>query len=120
MHHDVTGRYEGETRGGGFLMGVVCGAAVGAAVGLLLAPRSGAELRGQIADGAERFRRQAADAANRASSTINDIVSRGRDAAARGRETVSDLVDRGRDAAERGRESFEEVRANFARAGIDT
>lgn len=120
MHHDVKMRHDDEVQGGRFLLGVVCGAAIGAAVGILLAPRSGADLRGQISEGAQRFGRQAAEAANRASSTINEMVSRGRAAAEHGRETVNDLVERGRDAAERGRESFEDVRANFARASIDS
>lgn len=103
MHHDVKARYEGEAQaGGGFLLGVICGAAVGAAVGLLMAPRTGADLRGQIADTAQRFRRQASKTVDRATETVND------------------LVERGRDAAERGRESFEEVRANFARAGVES
>ncbi len=120
MHHDVKMTHDTADQGGRFLVGVICGAAVGAAVALLFAPRSGADLRGQIVDGAQRVGRQAADASNRASSTINEMVSRGKAAAERGREAANDLVERGRDAAERGRASFEDVRANFARAGIDS
>lgn len=78
MHHDVKMTHDTADQGGRFLVGVICGAAVGAAVALLFAPRSGADLRGQIVDGAQRVGRQAADASNRASSTINEMVSRGR------------------------------------------
>jgi len=89
---------DGYARGSGneFMLGVLCGAAVGAAVGLLLAPRAGSELRTQLADSAERFSKKAADTYSRASDVVNDLVGRGREA------------------AERGREKFEEVRANVA------
>ena len=90
------------SHGSEFMLGVLCGAAVGAAVGLLLAPRAGSELRGQIADSAERIGRKAADTYSRASEAMNDIVSRGRDA------------------AERGRDKFEEVRSNFSRAEMES
>jgi len=35
---------------GTFILGMLCGAAVGAAVGLMFAPRPGAEMRAQLAD----------------------------------------------------------------------
>ena len=91
--------YAGAERrhGGDFMMGLLCGAAVGAAVGLLLAPRAGSELRNQLAGSAERWGRQAADTYSRAS------------------EAVSDFVDRGREAARRGRDKYEEARSNFGR-----
>ena len=34
--------FENDSNGGGFVMGLLCGAAVGAAVGMLLAPQAGA------------------------------------------------------------------------------
>ena len=100
--------YEGESyidsgsRGNEFMIGLLVGTAVGAAVGLLLAPKSGAELRHQIADYSERFRRRAGETYERASETVNDLAQRGR-------ETVNDLAQRGRDAMNRGRETMEQA-----------
>jgi gas vesicle protein len=100
--------YEADTytqgrSGNEFMIGLLCGAAVGAAVGLLLAPKTGAELRSQLADTAERFRRGASDTYDRASQTMKDSYS-----SAAGQ--VNDLMDKGREAVRRGRETFEEAR----------
>ncbi|MCC7008426.1 MAG: YtxH domain-containing protein [Acidobacteria bacterium] len=85
--------------GGGnrFMMGMLWGAAVGAAVGLLFAPRAGSELRGQLSQQADRLRRRASDGYSKASDAVND------------------LVERGRDAVDQGRQKFEEVRSDFER-----
>ena len=67
--------------GGGFLTGMLCGMAIGAAIALFLAPRPGAELRGQVADSVNRAGRRAKDTYDRASETVNDIASRAADVA---------------------------------------
>jgi gas vesicle protein len=69
---------------GNFLMGMVCGAAVGAAVGFLLAPKSGAELRQQISTSADGLRRRASDA-------VGDVVTRSTKAVQRGRQAYEDV-----------------------------
>ena len=102
MHEADVYTDSGRHYGGDFMMGLLCGAAIGTAVGLLLAPRPGAELRSQLAGSAERWGRQAADTYSRAS------------------DAVTDFVDRGRDAARRGRDKFDEVRSNFSRAAENT
>jgi gas vesicle protein len=100
--------YEGETYidsgsgGNEFMIGLLIGTAVGAAVGLLLAPKSGAELRHQLADYSERFRRRAGETYERASERVSDLAQRGR-------ETVNDLSQRGREAVQRGRETMEQT-----------
>ena len=100
--------YEGETyidsgsRGNEFMIGLLVGTAVGAAVGLLLAPKSGAELRHQIVDYSEKFRRRAGETYERASEAVNDLAQRGR-------ETVNDLAQKGREAVQRGRETVEQT-----------
>jgi gas vesicle protein len=83
-------------RGGEFMFGLLCGAAVGAAIGLLFAPKSGAELRTQLADSADKLRRRAGEKYDQASQAVNEAV------------------DRGRDAVRRGREKFDEARASFS------
>jgi gas vesicle protein len=85
-----------ETRGNDFMIGLLCGTAVGAAIGLLLAPKTGAELRTQLADSAERIRRRTADTYEQASGAMTD------------------MVDKGKKAVRRGREKFEETRSDFS------
>jgi gas vesicle protein len=65
---------------GGFTAGLLCGAALGAAIGLLLAPSSGRQLRQDLGAKADRWRRQARDTYERASGAVEDLVSRGREA----------------------------------------
>lgn len=85
-------------RGSDFMVGVLCGAAVGAAIGLLMAPKPGSEFRHQLADSAGRWR--------------GKVSGRYDQAAAK----VENLVDRGREAMRKGREKYDETRAEFADA----
>jgi len=84
---DVDGRtQENGSKTGTFLFGLVCGAAIGAAVGLILAPKSGAEIRQQMLDQADKLRKQAATAYGSAASAVDNVLSRGREAVSVGRE----------------------------------
>lgn len=78
--------YEEETGGGGFLIGLLCGTALGAAIGLMFAPRAGSELRQRLYDSTGDIRRKAYETYGQASEQVNDMVSKGRDAVDRGRE----------------------------------
>jgi len=69
-----------------FLMGLLCGAAVGAAAALLLAPKTGTEMRRQVVDSADEWRRKATAAYDSASTSLNDMVARGREAIQTGKE----------------------------------
>lgn len=91
--HEVDSYY-GETAAhtNGFVMGLLCGAAVGAALGLLFAPKPGSELRNQLYDSTERMRRRAGEAYNQASDKMTDLVDKGRSAVRRGRQTVEDTM----------------------------
>jgi gas vesicle protein len=84
------------SRGSGFLVGLLCGAAVGAALGLLMARKSGAELRHQIAESANRLKRRAGDTYEGATHAVGNLVSRSRRA-----------LDVGRDAFQNGRRAGE-------------
>ncbi len=68
------------------------GLGIGAAAGLLWAPKSGAEtradLRGSMEEGQTYFRQQ--------SSAINDTIQRGREAARRTTEGMKDALEQGR------------------------
>jgi gas vesicle protein len=78
--------YEEESGGGGFLIGLLCGTALGAAIGLMFAPRSGSEIRRTLYDSTDDIRRKAYDAYGQASEQVNNMVTKGRQAVDRGRE----------------------------------
>jgi YtxH-like protein len=67
--------------GGGFMMGLLTGTVLGAGLGMLLAPKSGSELRNQLTEGASSLGR-------RASGAVNDMSERARDTAHRGSEQL--------------------------------
>jgi gas vesicle protein len=86
--------------GGGFLTGLLFGAAVGAALGVIFAPRAGADTRRQIAqsggrlrEGAMRTYEQARDAGGAAFSKARDAYDRGREAFDRTRRDVQSTVE---------------------------
>jgi gas vesicle protein len=78
--------YEDESGGGGFLLGLLAGAALGAAIGLMFAPRAGSEIRQTLYDSTTDLRRKAHDAYGQATDQVNNIVTKGRQAVDRGRE----------------------------------
>lgn len=73
----TTNRHE---QGNGFALGMLCGVAVGAALGLLFAPTGGRELRGKIGDSARWLGNQSKDAYDTARRTMRGAVAAGRDA----------------------------------------
>jgi gas vesicle protein len=88
--------YEGynESEGGGsFVLGMLAGAAIGAGLALLFAPKTGSDLRRQLSEQAGNWRETASKTYRRAADTASDLADRGRELADRGR----DLADRGRD-----------------------
>jgi gas vesicle protein len=84
MHDEQRRRRTGT--GGGFVLGLLCGAAAGTAAGLLLARRPGTELRRQMADSASRLKRRASSAYGQASEGLDRMVERSRHAWEVGRE----------------------------------
>jgi len=61
-------------RGGDLLLGVVIGAAVGAAIALLLAPAKGAETRRRLAEAARGWGDEARDELEKVRETISKRV----------------------------------------------
>jgi gas vesicle protein len=95
--HEVDSYYgDSAAHSNGFMMGLLCGAAVGAALGLLFAPKPGSELRHQLYDSTERIRRRAGEVAgeayNQASGTVEDLVDKGRSAIRRGQRKAEDAI----------------------------
>lgn len=85
-------RIEREDGGGSFLMGLLAGTVLGAGLGMLFAPKTGAETRRQLTDQANRLRSTAGDTYQQASEKITQAS-----------EKVSQIVDRGREAYDRAR-----------------
>jgi gas vesicle protein len=88
-------RFEREEGGGSFLMGLLAGTVLGAGLGMLFAPKSGAELRSQIGDQAGKLRDKASDTYSHASDKVGQLVDRGRDAYDRARHSVSNMASTG-------------------------
>lgn len=89
---------QGGSLGHGFVIGLLCGAAVGAAIGLLLAPKSGAEMRQTLMDSAGRFRRRAEETYSEASTAVNDLVDKSRSAIRRGKDKIDSTLEETRSA----------------------
>jgi gas vesicle protein len=88
-------RFEREEGGGSFLMGLLAGTVLGAGLGMLFAPKSGAELRSQLGDQAGRLRDMANDTYSQASDKVGQMVDRSRDAYDRARSSVSNMASTG-------------------------
>ena len=88
---DTYDRYENEAGGGGggFMMGLLTGTVLGAGLGMLLAPRAGADLRGQIGEQAREFGTKASEQYRRASEPANSWAGRGREFVNQARDAVS-------------------------------
>ena len=77
---------EEEAGGGGFLIGLLCGTALGAAIGLMFAPKAGSEFRQRLYDSTGDIRRKAYETYDQASEQVNTVASRARQAVERGKE----------------------------------
>lgn len=81
--------YEGEGGGAGFMMGLLAGTVLGAGLGMLLAPKSGADLRGQIGEQARNIGTKASEQCRRASETASGWAERGREMVNQARGAVA-------------------------------
>jgi gas vesicle protein len=91
-------RFDNEGGGGGsFVMGLLTGTVLGAGLGMLFAPKSGSELRSQVAEQAGNFANTASEGYRRASEAAGSWAEKGRETYDRAR----DAVNRGADEAQR-------------------
>jgi hypothetical protein len=79
--------------GGGFMMGLLTGTVLGAGLGMLLAPKSGSELRNQLTEGASSLGRRASGAVNELSDRARETTHRGGEQM-RGRASDAQVGDR--------------------------
>jgi gas vesicle protein len=100
----MTDQYGTTTEGaGGFLAGALSGLAVGLGLGLLLAPKSGAELRRDISQSAEDLKRAANESYQQVSGKVRDSYQQVSG-------TVRDTVERGREALNKGQQTWDQAR----------
>ena len=85
-------RFEREEGGGSFLMGLLAGTVLGAGLGMLFAPKAGAELRSQLGDQAGKLREAADTGYQQATEKVSQIVDRGREAYDRARSSMSNMA----------------------------
>ena len=75
----MTERYEEGSGGGGFAMGLVVGAALGAVAAMLFAPKPGREMRRVLADSAGDLGQAAKDRWEDVSDAVSSAVDKGRE-----------------------------------------
>lgn len=88
-------RFEREDGGGSFLMGLLAGTVLGAGLGMLFAPRAGAELRTQLNEQAGKLKDTAGGAYSQASERVTQMVDRGREAYDRARTSAGGTMGTG-------------------------
>jgi gas vesicle protein len=94
---DSHNRDENGGTGGGFMMALVTGTAVGAGLGMLLAPKGGSKLRGRIGEQARKLGNTASDQDRRATDAASGRAERGRGLVNRAREAVPRGTEEARD-----------------------
>jgi gas vesicle protein len=88
-------RYDNEG-GGGFMMGLLTGTVLGAGLGMLLAPKAGADLRGAIGEQARNWGSAASEQYRNVREQAGPLMDRGRDMVNQARDAVSRGVDEAR------------------------
>jgi len=102
--------YETGSNGGGFVMGLITGAAVGAALGLMFAPKRGAELRDDLARSTEGVRRRASQAYDAVSDTVSDLANKGGSMMSNMLNKSEDMLNQGQDVVDQTRSAVNSMR----------
>jgi gas vesicle protein len=106
-------RFENEGSGGGsFVIGLLTGTVLGAGLGMLFAPKAGAELRNQLSEKAGNLANTASDGYRRASEAAGEWAEKGRDMAEKGKELGRDVAEKGK---EFGRDVYDKTREAVSR-----
>ena len=88
---------EHDEAGGGFIIGLLAGALLGVGLGMLLAPKAGADLRDELGEQARSFGAKASERYQRASETATGLTGRGREFVNQAREAVNRGAEEARD-----------------------
>jgi len=84
-------------RGGGVLGAFLLGGLIGAALGLLFAPRSGKETRDMIADNAEKYWTEGKELVDTGVTKVTEVYESGREVASEKTEELRVKIDTARD-----------------------
>jgi gas vesicle protein len=93
---------------GGFILGIV----TGAAVALLMAPQSGEETRDMLQEKGQTLKEKAAD-------TVQEARYQAKDVASKARERISSLQDRGQDIMDQGSRAMHDTARDVRNAADD-
>lgn len=74
---------------GAFMLGLLTGTVLGAGLGVLMAPKKGVELRGELGERARTLSSAAATRYEQASKSAHELAEKGRDLAGQARKAVS-------------------------------
>jgi gas vesicle protein len=100
---DSFDRHENEGNGGGgFMMGLLTGTVLGAGLGMLLAPKTGSELRGAIGEQAKNLGNAASEQYKNLGNAASEQYKKASEAAGTWAEQGRDLVNKAKDAVSRG------------------
>lgn len=87
-------RYE-EGSGAGFIMGLLTGAVLGVGLGMLLAPKAGAELRGTLGARARDMSQKASEQYRHAAEMAGQWAEKGREVVGKAREAMQRSAEEG-------------------------
>jgi len=102
--------------GGSFVMGLLTGTVLGAGLGMLFAPKAGAELRGQLSEQAGNIANQASEGYRRASENAGQWVEKGKDAAGEWTERGKDIYGKAKEAVNKGADEAQKYVRDAANA----
>jgi gas vesicle protein len=94
-------RFDNESGGGSFMMGLLTGTVLGAGLALLFAPKAGSALRSQLSDQAGNLANQASEGYRRATESASEWADRGKEAGKEIYNKTREAVSRGADEAQR-------------------
>ena len=90
---DSFDRYDNESSGGGFMMGLITGTVLGAGLGMLLAPKAGNELRGALGEQARNLGNMASEQYRRASEQAGGWAEKGREFVNQAKDAVARVTE---------------------------
>lgn len=88
-----------EEGGAGFVSGFLLGGLVGAALALILTPRSGEEARGTLRERSIELKVRAEDVATKAREEADELLARGKIVLEEQKSRLQEAIDEGKDAA---------------------
>lgn len=95
-------RFDNNEGGGSFVMGLLAGAALGAGLGMLFAPKAGSELRNQLSERAGALANQAQEGYRKVTENAGQWADKGKEAAGEWAEQGKDMYGKAREAVSHG------------------